>query len=130
MRYGAVQKEGQEVQNAQKETTAYRTISEVADELDLAPHVLRFWETKFTVIQPLKRQGGRRFYRPEDIATIRTIKTLLYDEGMTIKGAQTALRADKTPAAEKRNLARQSVVSAREILSELQDIHSILVKAS
>jgi DNA-binding transcriptional MerR regulator len=92
---------------AQKSSTAFRTISEVADDLDVAQHVLRFWESKFTQVRPLKRGGGRRYYRPEDIELLRQIRSLLYDEGYTIKGAQKLLRArrarpgqpEETPAA-------------------------------
>lgn len=76
-----------------KSSTAFRTISEVADELDVAQHVLRFWESKFAQVRPLKRGGGRRYYRPEDVELLRQIRTLLYDEGYTIKGAQKLLRA-------------------------------------
>jgi DNA-binding transcriptional MerR regulator len=72
----------------EKSPEAYRTIREVADSLDLPQHVLRFWETRFPQIRPLKRAGGRRYYRPEDIERLRVIKRLLYDEGYTIKGVQ------------------------------------------
>ncbi len=74
-----------------KSATALKTISEVADILELPQHVLRFWETKFPQIQPLKRRGGRRFYRPEDIALLETIRGLLHEKGYTIKGAQSLL---------------------------------------
>jgi DNA-binding transcriptional MerR regulator len=67
---------------------AFRTISEAADELSVPQHVLRFWETKFSFIRPMKRAGGRRFYRPSDIAVLRGVKHLLHDEGYTIKGVQ------------------------------------------
>ena len=67
---------------------AFRTISEAADELHVPQHVLRFWETKFTFIKPMKRAGGRRFYRPADIALLRGVRRLLHDEGYTIKGVQ------------------------------------------
>ena len=67
---------------------AFRTISEAADELSVPQHVLRFWETKFSFIRPMKRAGGRRFYRPSDIAVLRGVKRLLHDEGYTIKGVQ------------------------------------------
>lgn len=77
---------------AQKSSTAFRTISEVADDLDVAQHVLRFWESKFAQVRPLKRGGGRRYYRPEDIDLLRQIRSLLYDEGYTIRGAQKLLR--------------------------------------
>ena len=67
---------------------AFRTISEAADELNVPQHVLRFWETKFSFIRPMKRAGGRRFYRPQDIAVLRGVKTLLHEDGLTIKGVQ------------------------------------------
>jgi len=81
---------------AQKSISAFRTISEVAEELDVAQHVLRFWESKFTQVRPLKRGGGRRYYRPEDVDLLRQIRSLLYDEGYTIKGAQKLLRARRS----------------------------------
>ena len=67
---------------------AFRTISEAADELSVPQHVLRFWETKFTFIRPMKRAGGRRFYRPTDIAVLKGVRRLLHDQGFTIKGVQ------------------------------------------
>jgi DNA-binding transcriptional MerR regulator len=67
---------------------AFRTISEAADELNVPQHVLRFWETKFAFIRPMKRAGGRRFYRPADISVLRGVRRLLHDEGYTIKGVQ------------------------------------------
>lgn len=75
-----------------KAAGAFRTISEVADELDVPQHVLRFWETRFTQIKPLKRAGGRRYYRPEDVNLLRRIRELLYQQGYTIKGVQKLLR--------------------------------------
>ena len=75
-----------------KGPAAFRTISEVADELDLPQHVLRFWETRFTQIRPMKRGGGRRYYRPDDIELLRGIRHLLYGEGYTIRGVQRILR--------------------------------------
>ncbi len=75
-----------------KSATAFRTISEVASELALPQHVLRFWETKFRSVRPLKRAGGRRYYRPEDIDLLRKIRDLLYNDGYTIKGVQKLLR--------------------------------------
>ncbi len=75
-----------------KSPDAFRTISEVAEDLDLPQHVLRFWETRFTQIKPLKRGGGRRYYRPGDVDLLRGIRHLLYDEGYTIKGVQKILR--------------------------------------
>ena len=75
-----------------KSPEAFRTISEVADALDVPPHVLRFWETRFAQVKPVKRGGGRRYYRPEDVRLLRGIRGLLYDDGMTIKGVQKILR--------------------------------------
>ncbi len=75
-----------------KSADAFRTISEVAEDLDLPQHVLRFWETRFLQIKPLKRAGGRRFYRPADVQLLVTIRRLLYDEGYTIKGVQRLLK--------------------------------------
>ena len=75
-----------------KAPNAFRTISEVADELHIPQHVLRFWETRFPQVKPLKRGGGRRYYRPEDIALLRRISDLLYIQGYTIKGVQRLLR--------------------------------------
>ncbi len=75
-----------------KSPEAFRTISEVASDLDVPQHVLRFWETKFSQIKPMKRGGGRRYYRPEDVDLLRRIRSLLYNDGYTIKGVQKVLR--------------------------------------
>ncbi len=75
-----------------KSEAAFRTISEVADDLEVPQHVLRFWESKFPQVRPLKRGGGRRYYRPEDVALLRRIRDLLYSEGYTIRGVQKLLR--------------------------------------
>ncbi|HET6376983.1 MAG TPA: MerR family transcriptional regulator [Methylocella sp.] len=75
-----------------KSADAFRTISEVAGELDLPQHVLRFWESRFPQIKPLKRAGGRRYYRPRDVEVLRAVKHLLYGEGYTIKGVQRVLK--------------------------------------
>jgi DNA-binding transcriptional MerR regulator len=75
-----------------KSPEAFRTISEVSVELDVPQHVLRFWETRFAQVRPIKRAGGRRFYRPEDVALLRGIRSLLYSDGYTIKGVQKVLR--------------------------------------
>src|SRR5712671_6329491 len=77
---------------AVKSAGAFRTISEVAEELDVPQHVLRFWESKFTQVRPLKRGGGRRYYRPEDVLLLRRIRQCLYQDGYTIKGVQRLLR--------------------------------------
>jgi DNA-binding transcriptional MerR regulator len=81
-----------------KSSSAFRTISEVSAELDVPQHVLRFWESKFTQLRPLKRGGGRRYYRPEDLALLRRIHALLYKDGYTIKGVQRVLRAPRKAA--------------------------------
>ena len=86
-----------------KANDAFKTISEVSKLLDVPQHVLRFWESKFSSLRPLKRSGGRRYYRPEDIAVLRRIRQLLYVDGFTIKGAQKLARSKaptkpKTPA--------------------------------
>lgn len=95
---------------SKKSASAFRTISEVADELDVQQHVLRFWETKFSQIRPLKRGGGRRYYRPEDVDLLKTIHKLLYSEGYTIKGVQKLFRekgknqvVEKTPVPQNTN---------------------------
>jgi DNA-binding transcriptional MerR regulator len=117
-----------------KAPTAFRTISEVADDLHIPQHVLRFWETKFPQLKPLKRGGGRRYYRPEDIALLRRISDLLYTQGYTIKGVQRLLRdgtdegpqavatgelplGDPPPAAEE-----QETAALRDALAELEAI--------
>lgn len=92
-----------------KAPDAYRTISEVAEDLDLPQHVLRFWETRFTQIKPLKRGGGRRYYRPDDVELLKGIRHLLYKEGYTIKGVQRILKEQG---------ARAVQVFARDIAPE------------
>src|ERR1700756_1078272 len=79
----------------EKSAQAFRTISEVATELDVQQHVLRFWESKFSQIAPLKRGGGRRYYRPEDVELLKNIHHLLYNEGYTIKGVQKLLHSPR-----------------------------------
>ncbi|MEE2850146.1 MAG: MerR family transcriptional regulator [Pseudomonadota bacterium] len=71
-----------------KSADAFRTISEAAEEVGAPQHVLRFWETKFDFVTPVKRAGGRRFYRPQDIAVLKAVKRLLHDDGLTIRGVQ------------------------------------------
>ena len=82
----------EELRRTGKSSAAFRTISEVASDLDVPQHVLRFWETKFAQVKPLKRGGGRRYYRPEDVDLLRRIRTLLYENGYTIRGVQKLLR--------------------------------------
>src|SRR3954463_2068046 len=83
-----------EIRAMDKSPDAFRTISEVAEDLDLPQHVLRFWETRFPQIKPLKRGGGRRYYRPDDVDLLKGIRHLLYGEGYTIKGVQRILKED------------------------------------
>jgi DNA-binding transcriptional MerR regulator len=107
---------------AEKSATAFRTISEVADDLEVPQHVLRFWETKFPQIRPMKRGGGRRYYRPEDIDLLRAIRDLLYEQGYTIKGVQKLMREGglkigeeglvETPADAEASGAEHSAVAA------------------
>ena len=132
---------------AAKSAGAFRTISEVADELEVPQHVLRFWETKFPQIRPLKRGGGRRYYRPADVVLLRRVAQLLYQEGYTIKGVQRLLREGQTkperPDAEEESLepgpgetepapaagpitepAARALL--RSILEELEDLRDLL----
>lgn len=100
-----------------KSPEAFRTISEVAEDMDLPQHVLRFWETRFPQIKPLKRGGGRRYYRPDDVEVLRAIKELLYGEGYTIKGVQKLLREQGVPGLA-RSAARGSPAPAIAIDAE------------
>jgi len=113
-----------------KSSRAFRTISEVADELDVATHVLRFWESRFTSIKPMKRSGGRRYYRPEDVDLLKKIRTLLYEEGYTIKGVQAFLkRGGPTPVVEKEITpppAPDAQVMLADTLKQLRDIRKLL----
>lgn len=109
----------------QKSSDAFRTISEVAEYLDIPPHVLRFWETKFNTLRPLKRSGGRRYYRPDDVALLERIRDLLYKEGFTIKGAQKHL-SSRSGGGEQTELASHSVGSLSEALSTLEGARTSL----
>lgn len=100
-----------------KSPDAFKTISEVANELDLPQHVLRFWETRFKQINPLKRGGGRRYYRPDDVLLLKGIQHLLYDEGYTIKGVQRILK-------EQGNRFVVSVASGEPVLGALVERQS------
>lgn len=105
----------------QKSESAFRTISEVADELGVQQHVLRFWETKFGQIKPLKRGGGRRYYRPEDVALLKRIHTLLYVEGYTIKGVQKLLKGvSKSQVLEEQKRAAPAVQAHGANLPQMQ----------
>jgi DNA-binding transcriptional MerR regulator len=102
----------------EKSAQAFRTISEVATELDVPQHVLRFWESKFSQVRPLKRGGGRRYYRPEDIDLLRRIRTLLYDDGYTIKGVQRLLKEGRGRLPQQRlDMAAESALESLRIVS-------------
>ena len=117
----------------QKAPGAYQTISEVSVQLDVPAHVLRFWESKFSVLKPLKRSGGRRYYRTEDIQILKSIKFLLYDEGYTIKGAQNSLKK-RTSAFEpvQKNVAERpsSAIQQSEAEANLYKAESLLKDAN
>ena len=104
-----------------KSPQAFRTISEVSNEVNIPAHVLRFWETKFPNINPLKRSGNRRYYRPEDVKLIIKIKTLLYDNGYTVKGVQKLLKENHNNNNEKNNIKEK-------LSSILEDIDNIIKK--
>ena len=120
-----------------KSATAFRTISEVAGALDLPQHVLRFWESKFPQIKPMKRGGGRRYYRPEDVDLLRRIRALLYADGYTIRGVQKLMRetGGKTPdagpvpepaAQAPARSASKFGERGKEILAELETLRDML----
>ena len=96
-----------------KSPEAFRTISEVAEEMDLPQHVLRFWETRFPQIKPLKRGGGRRYYRPDDVDLLRAVKQLLYGEGYTIKGVQKLMREQGAASVAHGLVGREGAASAK-----------------
>ena len=107
-----------------KVATAFRTISEVAEDLHIPQHVLRFWESKFPQVRPLKRGGGRRYYRPDDIALLKRIGDLLYTQGYTIKGVQRLLQGDSGDATAEPQISEAEARDAllRECLEELESI--------
>ena len=126
-----------------KSRSAYRTISEVSNEIDVPAHVLRFWETKFLQIKPLKRGGGRRYYRPEDVTLLKTIRQFLYSDGYTIKGVQRLLKdgliktasnqmdmernsVSEAPDIEKESLSMQNKNEIKEIMEELKVLKRLL----
>ena len=126
-----------------KSPGAFRTISEVSNDLEVPPHVLRFWETKFPQIKPLKRGGGRRYYRPEDVALLRQIRQLLYNDGYTIKGVQrllkegalkntaqlseaTANEPDTQKQPQNSTTSSQEKAALRSIVDELQSLRKLL----
>ena len=120
---------GEQARRGGKSATAFRTISEVASELDVPQHVLRFWESKFAQIKPLKRGGGRRYYRPEDIALLRRIKALLYGDGYTIKGVQKLLREGGAKSGEGDGNGADSQGEIAAALDELLAVRDLLRKA-
>lgn len=101
-----------------KAPDAFRTISEVSELLDTPAHVLRFWESKFSQIKPIKRAGSRRYYRPEDVALLGGIKTLLHEEGMTIKGAQKLIRDKGVKHVQTIGNAKTGVIPVAEAVAE------------
>ena len=126
-----------------KSPGAFRTISEVSNDLEVPPHVLRFWETKFPQIKPLKRGGGRRYYRPEDVALLRQIRQLLYNDGYTIKGVQrlikegalkntaqlgvtTAMETDQQQRPQNSTTGSREKAALRSIVDELQSLRKLV----
>jgi DNA-binding transcriptional MerR regulator len=107
-----------------KEAQALRTIGEVSKALDLRQHVLRYWEQQFPMLQPLKRSGGRRYYRPEDVALVQTIDRLVNREGYTLKGARQALTGGAMP-----QLAEAPKIEVADILPHLRAIRNRLAAA-
>jgi len=101
-----------------KSPDAFRTISEVAEEMDLPQHVLRFWETRFPQVKPLKRGGGRRYYRPDDVELLRAVKQLLYGEGYTIKGVQKLLRERGAASVARGSGAREAPAKSAAVATE------------
>ena len=91
-----------------KDEGALRTIGEVSEALDIKPHVLRYWEQQFSLLSPLKRSGGRRYYRPEDVALVERINRLVNEEGYTLKGAEAVLRSSGNPKFDRRQGDRRS----------------------
>ena len=114
-----------------KSAAAFRTISEVASELGVEQHVLRFWETKFTHVKPMKRGGGRRFYRPEDVKVLKAIHTLLYQDGYTIKGAQKLLSSSKNKVLDRLvNRAEDEPILKADVVSKTKAPKSDAQEAS
>ena len=120
-----------------KSSRAFRTIGEVASELDVPQHVLRFWEVKFSQISPVKRRGGRRYYRPKDIDLLLKIRKLLYEDGYTIKGVQKLLeKRVKNPinladpkGVQAQKVSSKNIIDARvfkEIIIELEELRKLL----
>lgn len=111
-----------------KAPDAFRTISEVADDLDVPQHVLRFWETRFSQIRPMKRSGGRRYYRPDDVDLLRGIRHLLYGEGYTIRGVQRILREQGIAVVQ--NAASGGPVPSSRAAENAEDAEELFADAS
>ena len=112
---------GNFARRAAKSAEAFRTISEVAEELEVPQHVLRFWESRFPQVRPLKRAGGRRYYRPDDVALLRRIRQCLYDQGYTIKGVQKLLREGALKGAELVRAGAQTAMANKPEANEKAD---------
>lgn len=110
-----------------KASDALRTIGEVGKALGIRQHVLRYWEEQFPALKPVKRSGGRRYYRPEDVELITTIDRLVHREGYTLKGARRAIAKNEVPAEE--DIRPQAVTEPSEMLSELSRIRDRLASA-
>ncbi len=128
-----------EVENAdlqdKKAARAFRTIAEVSDELNVPAHVLRFWEKKFSEVSPVQRAGGRRYYRPEDIALLKKIEYLLHNQGYTIKGVQKLLKDGAVNSALEQSTVEQTAEQGVEnkaelenVIAELEEIAALLKK--
>ena len=128
-----------EVENAdlqdKKAARAFRTIAEVSDELNVPAHVLRFWEKKLSEVSPVQRAGGRRYYRPEDIALLKKIEYLLHNQGYTIKGVQKLLKDGAVNSALEQSTVEQTAEQGVEnkaelenVIAELEEIAALLKK--
>ena len=107
-----------------KANDAFKTISEVSALLDVPQHVLRFWESKFSSLRPLKRSGGRRYYRPDDVAVLRRIRQLLYVDGFTIKGAQKLVRS-KAAARKPNALTTENTASGKDLPAAMAILYDL-----
>jgi len=112
-----------------KANDAFKTISEVSALVDVPQHVLRFWESKFSSLRPLKRSGGRRYYRPDDVAVLRRIKQLLYVDGFTIKGAQKLVRS-KASATKADALTTASSSSGEDLAAAMAMLDDVKTRLS
>lgn len=123
---------GNFARRAAKSAEAFRTISEVAEELEVPQHVLRFWESRFPQVRPLKRAGGRRYYRPDDVALLRRIRQCLYDQGYTIKGVQKLLREGALKSAELIRAGTQTSMGnkpeANEKADQAQELRDLIAE--